>query len=68
MRARLASLGALVLAAATGEAAASSRVEEALGTAFTLLAVAVLLWVVGNILAYHGYDTGGPKGGPIEKH
>ncbi len=65
---RLASLGFLVLATGTGEAAASARVEEALGTAFTLLAVAVLLWVIGNILTYHQYDAGGPKGGPIEKH
>jgi hypothetical protein len=65
---RLASLGMLVLAIATGEAAASARVEEALGTAFTLLAVAILLWVIGNILTYHGYDAGGPKGGSIEEH
>ena len=65
---RVAALGLLLLAVATRNAAASAKVDEAIGTVLTLLAVAIILWVVGSMLTYHRYESGGPKGGPIEDH
>jgi hypothetical protein len=66
--ARVVSAGTAILALATGSAAASSAaVNAAMGTLTTLIGVAVLWWVVGNMLTQHHYDAGGPKGGPIQK-
>ena len=67
-RLRALGLSFLILAVGAGTAAAADRVDEALGTVMTLLAVAVLLWVIGSVLTYHRYDAGGPKGGPLPKH
>lgn len=58
--------GLFTLAAATGTAAATT-VDQAASTVTTLLGIAILLWVVGNILTYHRYDHGGPKGGPLKR-
>lgn len=66
---RLVSAGIAILGLATGSAAASqAEVDAAMGTLTTLIGIAVLWWVVGNMLTQHRYEAGGPKGGPVEKH
>lgn len=68
LRTRLSSVAVAVLGLASGTAsAASAEVDAAVGTVVTLIGIAVLLWVIGNLLTYHRYDSGGPKGGPIER-
>ena len=60
--------GTAILALATGQAAASQAdVDAAMGTLTTLIGIAVLWWVVGNMLTQHRYEAGGPKGGPVQK-
>jgi len=55
--------GAFALAVGTGLAqAASTPAQQAVDTVLTLAGIGLLLWIVGNILAKHNYDTGGPKG------
>lgn len=57
-----------MMALATGPAAAShAQVDAALGLTMTLLMIAFVIWVVGSMFSYHKYDSGGPKGGPIQK-
>lgn len=51
--------------AAEGGGATATAGSDAMGTVLTLLAVAVLLWVLGNLLIGYRYDTRGPKGGPL---
>ena len=66
--ARVLAGGTAVLALATGQAAASQTdVDAAMGTLTTLIGIAVLWWVVGNMLTQHRYEAGGPKGGPVQK-
>ena len=66
--ARVLAAGTAVLALATRQAAASQAdVEAAMGTLTTLIGIAILWWVVGNMLTQHRYDAGGPKGGPVQK-
>ena len=66
--ARVLAGGTAVLALATGQAAASQAdVDAAMGTLTTLIGIGVLWWVVGNMLTQHRYDSGGPKGGPVQK-
>jgi hypothetical protein len=53
----------LVLAVATGWAQASSpEAQQATDQILTLLGIGLLLWIVGNILTKHRYDSRGPKG------
>jgi hypothetical protein len=65
---RFIGLSLLVLGTAVGPAAASSKVDAALGTTMTLLMIGFIIWVIGSMFSYHRYDAGGPKGGPIAKH
>ena len=68
-RGRAGPIGLAVLAlATTNAAAASAEVNAAMGTLTTLIGIAVLWWVIGNMLTQHRYDSGGPKGGPGPKH
>ena len=64
---RALSVGLVLLALGTGQAAASAAVDEALGRVTFLLMLALLLWVIGSFFAAHRYDSGGPKGGPLSK-
>lgn len=54
--------GVVGLALSGAAAASSADVDAAMGTLFTLIGVALLLWVVGNIITGHRYDARGPKG------
>ena len=65
---RILGVALFVLAVSVGQAAAASKVDEALGTTMTLLMIAFIIWVIGSMFSYHKYDAGGPKGGPIAKH
>lgn len=68
LRHRVLPLALIAMAFAAGPAAAASaRVDEVMGTIVTLIAIAILLWIIGNLLTYHRYDSGGPKGGPLSK-
>lgn len=62
----VASLGVVGNAlAAEGGGAYSGAGGSAMGTVLTLLGVAVLVWVLGNLISGYKYDSRGPKGGPL---
>ena len=56
-----------ILAVAGTASAASDEVKTATSLVVTMLGIALLVWILGNLLTYYRYDSGGPKGGPLQK-
>ena len=53
------------LAVSGTASAASGATAAATNLVVTLIGLALLLWILGNVLTYYRYDSGGPKGGPL---
>ena len=53
------------LGASGTASAASGATAAAANLVITLIGLALLLWILGNVLTYYRYDSGGPKGGPL---